>query len=212
VRAARATLLFAGAIPYICVMNFAGLRKYGWNILFVTVLLVFVLVPSAKALVLRGLMEIGLFNPGVTATAKNSVAGGLSGIRFKDAQHKVVDLGDLKGKVIFLNFWATWCPPCQAEMPSVNKLYQQFKNDPNVVFILVDGDSDLVKAQQYMTRKKFDLPVYEVDSPIPEQLFKGSLPTTVVFDKAGRISYNEEGAANYNSKKFVEFMRQLIRM
>ncbi|RZM24859.1 MAG: TlpA family protein disulfide reductase, partial [Pedobacter sp.] len=192
-------------------MKQTTLKKYGWNILFITVLLVFVFVPPAKALVLRGLMEIGLFSPAVSTSGSKAVAGGLSGIRFKNAQQKVIDLGDLKGKVVFLNFWATWCPPCQAEMPSVNKLYQQFKNDPNVVFILVDGDSDLVKAQKYMDRKKFDLPVFEVDSPIPDQLFKGSLPTTIVFDKEGRISYNEEGAANYNSKKFVDFIQQLIR-
>ncbi|WP_243732383.1 TlpA family protein disulfide reductase [Pedobacter duraquae] len=187
-------------------------KKNGWNIFFVIILLVIVFVPSSKALVLRGLMEIGLFKPGISAPAENSVVSGLAGIRFKNATGKVVDLGSLKGKVVFLNFWATWCPPCQAEMPSVNKLYQRFKNDPNVVFILVDGDSNLPKAQQYMNRKKFDLPVYEVDSAIPEQLFKGSLPTTVVFDKEGRISYNEEGAANYNSKKFVEFIQQLILM
>jgi len=53
------------------------------------------------------------------------------------------------------------------------------------------------------------LPVYEVASNIPEQLFKGSLPTTVVFDKKGRISFNEEGAANYANKKFVAFIEQL---
>ncbi|TDO19276.1 thiol-disulfide isomerase/thioredoxin [Pedobacter duraquae] len=193
-------------------MDLAMVKKNGWNIFFVIILLVIVFVPSSKALVLRGLMEIGLFKPGISAPAENSVVSGLAGIRFKNATGKVVDLGSLKGKVVFLNFWATWCPPCQAEMPSVNKLYQRFKNDPNVVFILVDGDSNLPKAQQYMNRKKFDLPVYEVDSAIPEQLFKGSLPTTVVFDKEGRISYNEEGAANYNSKKFVEFIQQLILM
>ena len=193
-------------------MDLAMVKKNGWNIFFVIVLLVIVFVPSSKALVLRGLMEIGLFKPAIGAPVVNKVGSGLDGIRFKNAAGKVVDLGSLKGKVIFLNFWATWCPPCQAEMPSVNKLYQRFKNDPNVVFILVDGDSDLPKAQQYMNRKQFELPVYEVDSTIPEQLFKGSLPTTVVFDKEGRISYNEEGAANYNSKKFVEFIQQLILM
>ncbi len=53
------------------------------------------------------------------------------------------------------------------------------------------------------------MPVYEVASNIPEQLFKGNLPTTVVFDKKGRVSFNEVGAANYGHKKFIEFMQQL---
>ncbi|MEQ7798336.1 TlpA disulfide reductase family protein [Pedobacter sp. ASV1-7] len=181
------------------------------NALFIGFLLVLIFVPSAKALMIRGLMEIGLFNPGIEKpkdTALTEVKD-LSGIRFKDASGNIVDLGSLKDKVVFLNFWATWCPPCLAEMPSVNKLYEQFKNDKDVVFIMVDADSDLAKSQKYMDKKGYGLPVYQVASNIPEVIFKGSLPTTVVFDKKGRVSYNEAGAANYASDKFIEFIKQL---
>lgn len=174
--------------------------------------LLMVFVPSAKAFMLRGLMEIGLFKPGtsaVTAEQRVAPAADLSGIRFKDINGKIVDLGNLKGKVVFLNFWATWCPPCLAEMPSIQKLYTQLAADPDFVFLLVDADSKLPEAQQFMQKKKYSMPVYEVASNIPEQLFKGSLPTTIVFDKKGRISFNEEGAANYGHKKFIEFMLQL---
>lgn len=157
-------------------------------------------------------MEIGLFSPGVEMPTKTALASGvkdLSGIKFKDASGNIVDLGTLKDKVVFLNFWATWCPPCLAEMPSVNKLYEQFKDDKDVVFIMVDADSDLAKSKKYMDKKGYRLPLYQVASNIPEVIFKGSLPTTVVFDKKGRISYNEAGAANYASDKFIEFIKQL---
>jgi thiol-disulfide isomerase/thioredoxin len=190
----------------------ASLKKNLLNILFVTFLLVIVFVPAAKAFMLQGLMEIGLFTPSTKPVADLGPAKDLSGICFKDIQGKVVDLESLKGKVVFLNFWATWCPPCQAEMPSINRLHAQFKDDPNFVFIMVDADSDLAKAQKFLDKKKYNLPVYEVASTIPEQLFKGSLPTTIVFDKKGRISFNEEGAANYSNKKFVAFMEQLRDM
>jgi thiol-disulfide isomerase/thioredoxin len=182
------------------------------NALFVGFLLVLIFVPSAKALMIRGLMEIGLFSPGVEMPTKTALASGvkdLSGIKFKDASGNIVDLGNLKDKVVFLNFWATWCPPCLAEMPSVNKLYEQFKDDKDVVFIMVDADSDLAKSKKYMDKKGYGLPLYQVASNIPEVIFKGSLPTTVVFDKKGRISYNEAGAANYASDKFIEFIKQL---
>lgn len=182
------------------------------NALFIGFFLVLIFVPSAKALMIRGLMEIGLFSPGIKNPAENVApkeSTDLSGIQFKDVSGKLVDLGDLKGKVVFLNFWATWCPPCLAEMPSVNKLYEQFKEDKEVVFILVDADSDLPKAQKYMDKKAYKLPVYQVASNIPEAIFKGSLPTTLVFDKMGRVSYNEVGAANYASDKFIEFIKKL---
>lgn len=177
------------------------------NILFIAVLAVILFVPSAKALVLQGLMEIGLFKPNINE--KPVTMADLTGIRFKNAKGDVVDLGQLKGKVIFLNFWATWCPPCLAEMPSVNKLYAQFKTDKEVVFLLVDADSDFTKAQAYMDRKKYPLPVYQSISQVPEAIFKNSLPTTVVFDKMGRLSFKGEGAADYNSPKFIAFINQL---
>nr|WP_121269944.1 TlpA disulfide reductase family protein [Pedobacter schmidteae] len=187
-------------------------KKNFVNILVIGFFLALIFVPSAKALMIRGLMEIGLFSPGVEATGTTEATAGtmdLSGIKFKDVTGKVIDLGQLKGKVVFLNFWATWCPPCLAEMPSVNKLYEQFKDDKEVVFILVDADSDFAKSQKYMNGKGYQMPVYNVASNIPEQIFKGSLPTTVVFDKQGRVAYNEVGAANYASAKFIDFIKKL---
>lgn len=185
-------------------------KKNILNGLFIALLLVLVFVPAAKALMIQGLMEVGLFNPDTT-DEKNRVPGSvdLSAIKFKDTSGKITDLASLKGKTVFVNFWATWCPPCLAEMPSINKLYEQFKQDKDVVFILVDADGDFSKSQKYMDRKGFKLPVYSVAGNIPDLIFSGSLPTTVVFDKFGRVSYNESGAANYASKKFIDFINQL---
>ena len=81
------------------------IRKNIFNALFVIFLLVIVFVPDAKAFFIRGLMEIGFYKPTVE-TAKENIAG-LNGIRFKDVKGNLIDLGDLKGKIIFLNFWAT---------------------------------------------------------------------------------------------------------
>jgi len=183
------------------------IKKNIFNTLFIILLLVIVFVPDAKAFFLKGLMEIGFYTPKIEIKKEASV--NLSGIKFSDAKGNEIDLGDLKGKVIFLNFWATWCPPCRAEMPSVNKLHSQFKNDKNIVFIFADADGDLNKSAKYMLDRKFELPVYKVESNVPEQIFSGSLPTTIIFDKQGRISFRHEGIANYADKKFVEFLNKL---
>lgn len=185
------------------------IRKNIVNATFVVLLLVIILVPDAKAFLIKGLMEIGFFKPKI----ETPVASGmnLSGIRFKDAKGNTIDLGDLKGKVIFLNFWATWCRPCRAEMPSVNKLYKQFKADQNIVFIFADADGDLAKSTRFMTDRKYELPVYKVESDVPEQIFSGSLPTTVIFDKQGRLALHHEGAADYADKKIVDFLNKLSR-
>ncbi|SEA93207.1 TlpA family protein disulfide reductase [Pedobacter hartonius] len=181
-----------------------------FNTALIILFLVLLFVPSAKAMLLKGLIKAGFFSPDTSeASAGRLPVSDLSGIQFKDINGKIVDLGDLKGKIIFLNFWATWCPPCLAEMPAVNKLYEKFGNDNDVVFILADADGNLVKSQKFMNRKKFGLPVYAIASEMPEILFQGSLPTTVVFDKQGRIAYHEAGAANYGSPKFIAFINRL---
>ncbi|MFC4212041.1 TlpA family protein disulfide reductase [Pedobacter lithocola] len=182
-------------------------RKNIFNTLFVILLLVIVFIPDAKAFLLKGLMEIGFYSPKVEEQNKETV--NLTGIKFSNLKGDVIDLGDLKGKVVFLNFWATWCPPCRAEMPSINKLYTQFKNDPNVVFIFADADGDLLKSNKYMADREFELPVYKVESAVPKQIFEDSLPTTIIFDKEGRISFKHEGIANYANKKFTEFLNKL---
>jgi len=183
------------------------IRKNIFNALLIVIFLVLVFVPGAKAFLISGLMEIGFFKPNVEAPKENIV--GLNGIRFKDAGGNLIDLGDLKGKVIFLNFWATWCPPCRAEMPSLNKLYGQFKNEKDIVFIFADADGELTKSTRFMSDRKYALPVYRVESNIPEQLFGGALPTTVIFDKQGRLSFKHEGVADYADKKIVDFLNQL---
>lgn len=185
-------------------------RKSISNIVLVVFILLVLFVPATKALMIRGLMSIGLFKPDTEVKQLPVTdAADLSGIQFKDSSGNTLDLGDLKGKVVFLNFWATWCPPCIAEMPSIHKLYEQFKDNKEVVFVMVDADSDFPKAQKFLDKKGYKLPVYAVASNIPKSIFAGSLPTTVVFDKMGRVAYNEVGAADYANEKFVEFLKKL---
>ncbi|MGM9476775.1 TlpA family protein disulfide reductase [Pedobacter sp. GSP4] len=183
------------------------IKKNILNAIFLVLLLAIIFVPDAKAFFIKGLMEIGFYKPKIEAPVATN--GYLNGIRFKDVKGNIIDLGDLKGKVIFLNFWATWCPPCRAEMPSINKLYNQFKNDQNIVFIFADADGELAKSVKFMAERKYELPVYKVESDIPEQLFSGALPTTVVLDKQGRLSLKHEGAADYADKKIIDFMLKL---
>lgn len=188
-------------------MKKSNIRKYISNGIFILILAVVLFVPSAKAIVIQGLIKIGLFNPDIKT--EKIALNPLLDLKFKDQKGNIVTLNELRGKVVFLNFWATWCPPCLAEMPSINKLYEQHKNNDDVVFIMLDADSNFEKANGYMKSRKYIMPVYQMASNVPEQIFAGSLPTTVVFDKQGRLSFKHEGAANYNSKKFVEFMEKL---
>lgn len=176
-----------------------------------TVFLVLMLVnPSVKAAVMQGLMKVGLFQPSIPKEEKID-AEMAPDMAFSGADGKTFTLSSLRGKVVFLNFWATWCPPCRAEMPSINALYERFKNDKNVIFLAVDTDGNYKKAKSFMNRKKFGLPVYIADTQIPGQLLGKAIPTTVIINKSGQIAFRQEGAADYGNEKFMEYFGKFIQ-
>jgi thiol-disulfide isomerase/thioredoxin len=177
------------------------------NGVIIIALLVIVFVPPAKALLIRGLMTIGFFKADVTLQAPAVPV--VADIAFQNAAGKSINLSQLKGKVVFLNFWATWCPPCRAEMPSINTLYQKLKADSNIVFLMVDADSQLANAAQFMAKYAYNLPLYQVTSDVPQSIYSGSLPTTVIFNKAGELVFKHDGMANYDSGEVEEFLTKL---
>lgn len=179
------------------------------NLLLVAVFLVLLFSPDAKAGLMSGLIKIGLYKPDITKSENTANIHGE--VKFSDGNGKVIDLSDLKGKVVFINFWATWCPPCRAEMPSINDLHKKYEANAEVVFITVDADNNYQKAKKFLDRKKYDFPLYTVASEIPAELFSGKLPTTVVLDKNGKVAFRHEGMADYSDQRFYDFMNGLLQ-
>lgn len=177
------------------------IKKHWSNLLFIIVISLLVFHPDAKTWVLRQLFSVGLFKADISEPKE--VAGTYS-LSFTNIKGELVTTSDLKGKVVFINFWATWCPPCRAEMPSINELYKKLKTDERFVFLMVDADGDLSSSTAYMKKHNFDLDVYASAGTISPELYSGKLPTTIVLGKNGRLVSRHEGISNYNSKKFEE--------
>jgi thiol-disulfide isomerase/thioredoxin len=188
----------------------------GWSNITTVVLLVFVaaifISPQAKAFLVKGLMKVGFFQPPV----KDEQAGTgefayIPDLTLKSADGTLVNLKEQKGKVVFVNFWAPWCPPCIAEMPSINTLFKQFKNNPNVLILTVDVDGKFSKSVPFMNKNGYQLPVYSFAGPIPDGFLTGSIPTTFVVDKTGKIVIRHEGAADYSNQKFINYFLELSK-
>lgn len=191
-------------------------KWYSIDNIITAVLGIFVLLmiinPAVKSTAIQGLMKIGLFQPKI---AKENIGIQTKSnydysVNFTSADGNIISGESLKNKVVFINFWATWCPPCIAEMPSINELYHWFKNNPDIIFLLVDADYDIQKSTAFMQTKNFDLPVVTSKSSIPSEWYSGKLPTTVVLDKKGNVAYKQTGAAEYTNKKFINFISELI--
>ncbi|WP_083256976.1 TlpA family protein disulfide reductase [Arcticibacter eurypsychrophilus] len=204
--------------------QFSSLQKRKWFtfsnistvILFVFVITLFIS-PNVKGWVIQGLMKVGLFQPNIPTnpTANHNVAvvqqAASPEVLFTDEKGNRIRLSEQRGKVVFINFWATWCPPCIAEMPGINNLYEKYKDNKKVLFLLVDVDSKMKKSAAFMKRKEFNLPVYIPASEMPSEYFSGSMPTTVILDKSGNIAFHHVGGADYSNPKVAEFINKLIQ-
>jgi thiol-disulfide isomerase/thioredoxin len=168
--------------------------------------------PEVKATVLQGLMKTGFFSPSINASEhKNNEAEQNWNVQFINSKGEMIDGNALKGKVVFINIWATWCPPCIAEMPSVQQFYNNFKDNSNIIFLLVDADNNLNRSEKFMSKKGYNLPVYVAPEGLPDEWFSGSLPTTLILDKKGNIIFHHKGMANYNDSNFKNSIENLLK-
>lgn len=115
-----------------------------------------------------------------------------------------------KGKVVFLNFWATWCGPCQAEMPNIQNLYNHFKDNEDILILSVLRDKDPAKVREFLDKNNYSIPVYFVDGEIPEEFKVQAIPSTFVISRDGKILLRHLGAAKWDGFMFKDFLRSLV--
>jgi thiol-disulfide isomerase/thioredoxin len=156
-----------------------------------------------QALVQSGAMDI---DPEENVTLQNFKYD----FSIRDLNDKVIDVNSFKGKVIFLNMWATWCGPCRVEMPSIQELYDSVDHE-KIAFIMLslDVQENQTKVATYVRDKSFTFPVYQPASALPTLLQVPTIPTTFVMGKDGKVKLKKAGTANYATEGFVKFLEQL---
>lgn len=165
--------------------------------------------PNLKAHVIQVLMKVGFFQPDISEVSERNLET-IQPSQFTDIKGQTINVADLKGKVVFINFWATWCPPCIAEMPSINRLYLKYKDQADVVFLIVDVDGKIVESNDFMMKRSFNLPLFIPAGHIPKIYFSGTLPTTVILDKSGNLAFKHIGVADYSSPDVPALIDQLV--
>ena len=154
-------------------------------------------------------METGLLDASVDT--KESEAFNYD-FTIKDLNEDKIGFNQFKGKVVFLNLWATWCGPCKAEMQGIHELYKEVASE-NIAFVMLSIDKDNAKRKvvKYINDKGFTFPVYMPSGYLSEQLNVPSIPTTFVINKEGKIVAKEVGTTNFNTKKFKKFLVDLTK-
>lgn len=184
------------------------IKKNGVTIAMVVFFGIMVASPDAKSFVLRQIMATGLFNASIDNKLKDAPSA--NDFDFTDESGNMHNTSALRGKVVFINFWASWCPPCRAEFPSIEKLYTQFNDRQDIFFLMINEDRDPTAGRAYLDKVHYSPPLYRRAGHVPEDLYSGTLPTTIVLDKDGKVRMHHTGFANYASDKFLNQIEDLL--
>ncbi|MBZ0246627.1 MAG: TlpA family protein disulfide reductase, partial [Cyclobacteriaceae bacterium] len=163
------------------------LKSWAGTVLIVATLYFTGLLSSISFLAQSAVLKTGLMNASAEMVEEDINFN--YDFQIKDLNGNRLDFAQFKNKVVFLNLWATWCGPCRAEMPTIQKLYEKMEDDPNVVFVMlsIDKDKDLPKVIKYLKDKDYTFNGYMPSGYLTEQLNVRSIPTTFVISKEGKI-------------------------
>lgn len=176
------------------------------NIAFVAVLVLLLFTPLGTFVKVH-INRFLAFSPSTIAVSEQKI---LSTYQWQlmGKNGKAVILEEYKGKIIFINFWATWCPPCIAEMPSMQKLYDDYQNQ--IVFLFVTTDS-FEKANSFASKENLNLPIFQSVSSPPLELESSTIPATYLIDQQAKVVVAKIGAADWNSDSFREKLDVLLQ-
>lgn len=183
-------------------------RSYGW-LLIIPILYVTGILSEFASLTQRAVIQAGFVNASPTLSERQEPFD--YNFTIKDLAGNKIDFSAYKGKIVFLNLWATWCPPCRSEMPSIQKVFDEVdKTRIAFVMLSLDKDGQLEKVKKFVKKNEFTFPVFMPSGYLSDQLNVPSIPTTFVISADGRILYKEVGMRNYNTPKFKKFLNELI--
>ncbi len=159
-------------------------------------------------LLISSLIMLGIFSA-------NSYAKDLKGpakdFTLKSNQGKNIRLKDLRGQVVMLNFWASWCGPCRQEMPLLDKLYQRY-NPAGFVLLGVNVEADPKEADHLLKEIPVSFPIlYDTTSKVSEQYKVSAMPSSVIIDCDGNMNYLHKGYKPGDEKTYQSKVKELLR-
>ena len=166
----------------------------------------------------RGLLATGLWRaeapavPAQAAAAPTPVAAGPSpyphNLAMRTADGRPVRLRDLRGKAVFVNLWASWCPPCRAEMPGIEALYRKVDKS-KVAFVMLSLDEEPAKAQKFFASQGYTFPLFFGNGELPAPFNSSTIPSTIILGPDGRLAARHDGMADYDTPDFKAALEAL---
>jgi thiol-disulfide isomerase/thioredoxin len=130
---------------------------------------------------------------------------------FRTLDGKVEWLSEMRGKVVFVDLWGTWCIQCVAEMPTVQELYNHYRGDPGVVFLVISRMDSPATVRRFASLHHYDLPFYTMDDDsIPTSMQLHQFPATFLYAADGTLAAKHTGAADWSGRDGVSGVTAFI--
>ncbi len=174
------------------------------------ILIVLILIPGTRKELMTYASKLRMFVTSVDDTNKSekSQLEGKSSLIFVDEAGEKYTLNDFDSKPVFINYWATWCPPCRAEMPTLQKLYNEYKNQVHFLFISQEPFSTTTK---YINENDYNMPVYQIKSRPSGTLEYQVLPTSLLISADNQVVLKKRGAVNWFSRDIRSIFEKQIK-
>ena len=131
-------------------------------------------------------------------------------LQFSDLENNIFSIQNFKGKNLFINYWATWCNPCLAEMPYMAELYEKYKDEEDIIFLYLSREK-LETIKNYIPKDESlqQLPIYKIVTD--DEFFATSgIPTTFIVNSDGEVIVKDLGTAFWNDESVFKFIDNLI--
>jgi thiol-disulfide isomerase/thioredoxin len=189
-------------------MNFS-VKKFKWsasNIISIGIILLLIIPQTRKPIQIQVQKLMAQFSPSIQYKSDRQVV--TTNWQLADLNNKPYNLSETTYKTKIISFWATWCLPCIAEMPSLQALYNDYGDKVDFVFISNEKPN---KVNSFLTENEYTFPVYHPIETVNEIYFNPrTLPRTLLIDKNNVIISIEDGASNWNSDKIRQTLNKLI--
>ena len=181
------------ALLYFCIMKKSQIK----NLIFVAIIALMIIPQTRKPIQVFLQKGLAMISPSVIKENKRELVDNYNW-QLQEIDGNSVNFNTSKNKVVLINFWATWCPPCIAEMPSLHKLYDDYENTVDFYFV---SNEEIDVLNEFLGKNNYSFKVHVPKTKYPDTFDVSSIPRTFLIDKNGNIVIDKTGAANWNSEK-----------
>ena len=166
------------------------------------------MIPSTRVQVSAFFIRLTSFAPsGLSVDKQYTISDNTRRWQLTDMSGKTVNFSDQLDKPVFINMWATWCPPCRAELPGIQELYEKYKGKVN--FLLL-SDEPPGKVKAFARKYHYENLLFYHYRYVPKDFSSNSIPSTFIVSKQGKVVLTKKGAARWDSGKVKKLLDKLI--